>query len=169
MVFRKPMYLNYVGIHTNLKIRCCSWHLKNPIIWALLTFIQTLEICGILVVRHITLLVLKRILISFHNNFNLSFSNLLAPSTKNPNIKGYFYFIVLPSVKWHTQEKKTKKDEAKFKNALKLMHFQVLPHLFSFVPSLPYVFFITPHVCWNMRLPPFLFHTLHKTLMNEQF
>jgi hypothetical protein len=50
-----------------------------------------------------------------------------------------------------------------------LMHFQVLPHLFSFVPSLPYVFFITPHVCWNMRLPPFLFHTLHKTLMNEQF
>jgi hypothetical protein len=69
------MYLNNVGIHTNLKISVLLWHLKIPIIWALLTFIQTLENCGILVVRNITFLVLKRILISFRNNFNLSFSN----------------------------------------------------------------------------------------------
>lgn len=83
------MYLNYVGIHTNLKISVLLWHLKNPIIWALLTFIQTLENFGILVVRNITFLVLKRILISFRNNFNLSFSNLLPPFTKNSNIKAY--------------------------------------------------------------------------------
>ncbi len=146
MIIRKPRYLSFIDTPTNLKkLQTFSWHSN------ILAF-----------------LALKNKLISFHNLVKPSFPNLLSPSTKKCKHLQQLSLIVIPSVKWCTQ-KKHKKDEAKFKNASKSMHFQIPLHHFSFITIaicflLFPMFFNTPMFYTNMRFSHLFFHTLQITL-----
>ncbi len=93
--------------------------------------------------KMLAFLALKNKLISFPNRFKPSFPNLLTPTKKCKHLQ-QLSLIVIPSVKWCTHEKH-KKDKAKFKNASKSMHFQILPHLF-FLYHHCLMFFIMSHV-----------------------
>lgn len=137
MIIKKLKYPNSVFTPTNLKkLQAFSWCSK------ILAF-----------------LVVKNKLISFHNRFKPSFPNLLTPSTKNANIfNSYLLQSSLVSNGAH------KKDEAKFKNASKTMHFQILPHLFFLCHQFALCYLLCPMFYTNTRFACLLFHTLQITL-----